>query len=295
MWAGHAHADEDVLDATSDMRFEEGLSALRTGKYEQARASFLQVLAVTPRKATVLWNLALAERNSGHYVEALGHLRAYFANPNADLNKNRELKQDVYRELLQATGHLKVLADGGTEIVVDGDVKGKTPLADVVDVKPGTYRVTAGSRNADVTVMAGEIKEVNLASLTPVQPVVLPPPKEAKESYWTGKHIAGVTAGGLAVVAAGVGVGFLAVRSGHVADERSVASDSNACATTTSSACMQYHDARSSAKTAAIVSGVSFGVAAALGVTAGILLWPKHKERARVIPTGQGILVEGVF
>jgi len=292
-------ADENVFDAMSDVRFKEGVSFYEAGKWEQCRASFLQMLGLAPGDAQVLLNLMICEQNGGHYVEALGHLKEYLASPKKDPKAAQELKGVTYVELWKTTGHLKISADRGEVIAIDDEVKGKAPL-ETIDVKPGSHRVTASGRTIDITVAAGETKDVNLASPAPVQPAVMPPPKEAKESYWTGQHIAGVTAGGLAVVAAGLGVGFWAAHQSHVSDGKTYAEDANVCLQTTSDDCSQFHKARDSAKTTATVSTVSFVAAGALAVGAVVLLWPTPKKEgsrvtARVIPTCQGVLIDGAF
>ena len=301
LWTGSARAQDDVLDAESDLRFREGLAALKADKCEQARASFLQTLAVTPEYPKVMLNLAISEHCAGRYAQALGHLKMYFANPKSDPQKVAELKDGVYKQLWQLTGHLKISANRGESVTVDGEVKGYAPLGDVVDVQPGNRLVASEGRTLEVTVAAGETKEVNVASSTAVAVTpAVPPAQQTKESYWTGQHVTGVTLGGLAVVAAGLGIGFLAARESHVTDTKSIADNPNACADPTSGPCRQFGDARSSAKTAGVVSGVSFVAAGALAVGAVVLLVPWQKKEgarvsARLVPTGQGVLLDGAF
>jgi tetratricopeptide (TPR) repeat protein len=288
LWAGSAQGAAGVLDVTSDVRYKEGNEALDAGKCEQARVAFLQTLSLDPGNPAVLLNLAIAEECTGHYVEALGHLNKYFVNSKADPKTDAAIREEMYKGLLRATGHLRISANPGDDVAVDGVVKGKAPLSDVVHVKPGSCRVTASGQTVHqtvhVTVGAGDTKDVNLAS---------------PDNFWTDEHIVGVTTGGFAVVATVVGVGFWIARDGYASDANSFAVDPRACALETSVVCGQYDKARDRAKTAALVSGVSFGAAAVAGVVAGYLLWPKQKEgtraSARVVPTGQGILVEGTF
>ncbi|MCL2724713.1 MAG: hypothetical protein FWD69_09785 [Polyangiaceae bacterium] len=299
-----AQADEDMLDAATEARIKEGMALAKAHEYAQARISFLQALGLSPGSPKVLLNLAICEQDGELYVEALGHLREYLASPRTNPRKAKRMKETMYEDLWRATGHLRISADRGEAVLLDSVKFGNAPLPEIVDVEPGRHHVTASGRTVHVTVAAGEIENVDLTSPAPVQrvmPVVLPPRREARESYWTGKHVAGVTAGGLAVVAAGVGVGFLAVRANHVSDGKSIASDPNTCVDTASEACTRLRNGQSSAKTAAVVSGVSFGAAVVLGVTAGYLLWPKHHKEssrrvhARVIPTWQGVVIDGDF
>ncbi|MDB5220803.1 MAG: dihydrolipoyl dehydrogenase, partial [Myxococcaceae bacterium] len=191
-----ARAQDESLDAAAEARFKEGVSYAKQGKYDQARGSFLQTLALSPGSPKVLLNLAISEHGAGHPVEALGHLKMYLASPKVDPKKAQEIRQSLYEELWRATGHLKIQADRGDSIVLDGDVKlGNAPLADVVDVSTGKHRVAGGSRTVEVTVSAGETKEILVATehpaaaAAPIEPRpgpdhVSPPPEEPKATIW---------------------------------------------------------------------------------------------------------------
>lgn len=224
-----ARASDDVLDAASEARFKEGLAFAKQGKYEQARASFLQTLVLSPRSPNVLLNLAISEHGAGHPVEALGHLKVYLALPKVDPNKAQEVKATLYEELWRATGHLKIQADRGDALVLDGDVKlGNAPLAAVVDVAAGKHRVASGSRTAEVTVSAGETKDVLLVAeqaapvAAPVEPRpgpdhVSPPAEEPKGTIW--KPMTFVL-GGATLVAGGLAI-YFNVKSNDASDRAS--------------------------------------------------------------------------
>jgi len=294
LWTGSAYAEEGVLSAESEMRFKEGLDALNADKCEQARVGFLQVLSLEPDNAKVLLNLAISEDCTGHYVQALGHLKAYLASPKNDPNKVPGLKEKMFRTLWQATGHLRIFADRGESVTLEEGKLGTAPFAELVDVKPGTYKVASNGRVVHVTVAAGETADVHLASQDASSPA------GRRNPYWTAEHLAGVSLGAAAVVAAGLGMGFLAAHQSHVSDGKEVAVDPFACAVTSSRACTKFDDAHSSAKTTATVSTVSFVAAGALAVGAVVLLVPWQKKegarvRARLIPTGQGVLLDGAF
>jgi len=297
LWSEVANADESMLHATFEVRYKEGLAALKAGQCEQARISFLQLLSLDPDNAKVLLNLAIAEHCTEHYVEGLEHLKAYWASPMADLTTgSREEKQQLYDELWLATGHLRIFADQGTGVVLDGRVKlGNAPLGEVVDVTPGNHHLGAGARSENVTVAAGETKEVDLAS-----PVVAPPAEQKKENSWTSQHVTGVALGGAAVVAAGLGVGFLVAHNGHVTDGKSAALNQEVCRDLTSASCTGYKNSVDSAKHAKTGEIVSFVAAGALAVGAVVLLVPWQKKEgarvsARLVPTSQGVLLDGAF
>jgi hypothetical protein len=298
-----ARANDDVLDAASEARFKEGLAFAKQGKYEQARASFLQTLVLSPGSPNVLLNLAISEHGAGHPVEALGHVKMYLASPKVDARKAQEVRQTLYDELWRATGHLKIQADRGDSLILDGDVKlGNAPLADVVDVSSGKHRVASGLRTVDVTVSAGETKDVVLVAERPSTPVpsaapaVVPghteePPPETTHSSparW-------ILPLGLGVAAAGalaLGVGFASGNRSAVkrADDAQAANGGNACADQSSAPCSERRDALSTASTDRTWSYVGFIGAGALGAgaVASIIFWPHDARGAvgtRVVPS----------
>lgn len=296
-----ARAGDDVLDAASEARFKEGLAFAKQGKYEQARASFLQTLVLSPRSPNVLLNLAISEHGAGHPVEALGHLKTYLALPKVDPKKAQEVKATLYEELWRATGHLKIQADRGDALVLDGDVKlGNAPLADVVDVAAGKHRVASGSRTAEVTVTAGETKDVVLVAdqpaATAATPAAVPahteePPPETTHSS-AARWIVPVGLGVAAAGALAMGVGFGSGNRSAVdkAEQIRTGAGGRPCADQASALCASYNDSLSTAttdKTWSYVGYVGAGVFAA-GAIAAIVFWPRDTAKAagrtRIIP-----------
>jgi tetratricopeptide repeat protein len=213
-----ARAEDDNMDAAADARFKEGVALAKQGKYDQARGSFLQTLALSPGNPKVLLNLAISEHGAGRFVDALGHLKAYLASPKVDPKKAQEVKSTLYDELWKATGHLRIQADRGESVLLDSDGKlGNAPLADVVDVAPGHHRVAAGSRNTEVSVAAGETKDVQLAAESPGAPVATtsatppltePPRDTSNEKTWGTGQFVGLGVAGAGLIGLGLGVGF---------------------------------------------------------------------------------------
>lgn len=298
-----ARAQDESLDAAAEARFKEGVSYAKQGKYDQARGSFLQTLALSPGSPKVLVNLAISEHGAGHPVEALGHLKMYLASPRVDPKKAQEIRQSLYEELWRATGHLKIQADRGDSLVLDGEVKlGNAPLADVVDVASGKHRVAAGSRTVDVTVSAGETKDVVLiaehssAPVPSATPAAAPghveePPPETTHSSparWIVPVGLGVAAAGALVM--GIGFGSGNRNAVDKADQLRTGAGGRPCADQSSAVCGSYNDALSTGttdKTLSYVGYVGAGVLAA-GAIAAIVFWPsdsaKTTGRARVIP-----------
>ncbi|HLK36135.1 MAG TPA: hypothetical protein VKU41_05240 [Polyangiaceae bacterium] len=264
-----ARAGEDAATATREAqaRFDEGLARLKGDHFEAARISFQQAYAVLQRPS-ILWNLALAEEKSGHFLDALGHFRDYVRLFPSD--DDRIGAQRHYDALMAQTGHIDVQAPVGTQVTLDGAAAGTIPLSSPLDVLPGKHRVegrnAAGVKGLDVDAAAGQVVRVSLgepssatgalAGASPTgqgsldapaakptsapaeaQAPEPPPPRPDQAATPPSRVTAGQVAtvagvGGLGLVAIGVGVSF-AFKS---RDEANVASGyrerlpSDACA-----------------------------------------------------------------
>jgi hypothetical protein len=117
---------------------------VKSGKYEEARVSFQQSYALKPAPAA-LRNLAGAELKTGHYVEAARHFTTFLKT-----TKPSEIEHPdaIQKGLAEAKSHCGMLvvetSVPGAEVVVDGEILGKTPLdSDPWIVEPGDHVVTA--------------------------------------------------------------------------------------------------------------------------------------------------------
>ena len=300
----------------AETHFKAGLKLYNQENFEAARLELLQAQAVFPRPS-VLRNLALCELKTNRPLDALQHLRAYLADPAADA---RDYAKKNLDEAYARTGHVTVRATEGATLSVDGHVQGNAPFKEPVDMLAGKHllEVRLGERSAkrDVDAAAGAVVEADLrfaderaVSLAPAAPpatnpgatshdMVAPPPA-SERSFWTARHTVGVAVGGLAIVAAGVGGGFLLARSGHVSDGKdALAASSSPCAQPSDPACAKYDGARDGIKSTELGAGLSFGAFAVLGVTAALLIFwpePKHEARLRFLPVGRDLSVLGTF
>ncbi len=66
--SGRASAQDDFMKKEAQQRFQEGTVLMTDGKYEPARAKFVQAYA-TMKVPNVVFNLARCEHFTGHYLE----------------------------------------------------------------------------------------------------------------------------------------------------------------------------------------------------------------------------------
>jgi hypothetical protein len=161
--AAPARAQTTADDPTTEMartRFKEGVAFFDKGQYEQSRAAFLQAYALKKHPA-VLLNLAWASLKSGHTLEAEHYFKQFLAEGKDATDKQRADANDGLNQAHAKLGRIEIGAVGGTEVTVDGDRTGVTPLPDPILVEPGAHTVKFkgpdGATDTDsVTVLAGE-------------------------------------------------------------------------------------------------------------------------------------------
>ncbi len=133
-------------DAVTDMarqRFQEGVRLFDAGKFEEARAAFVQAYALKKHPA-VLLNLAQSEVKSNHSVEAARHFVQFLReNPSASANERTAAEKGL-ADARRKTARLAVSVNlEGADVLVDDEVVGRAPLADAVDVAMGARKVEA--------------------------------------------------------------------------------------------------------------------------------------------------------
>ena len=100
----------------------EGKADFSAGRYETARALYERACALmhTPR---CLRSLATAELRAGRALDAYGHFRELFADPNLDAALDADAQADAraaMKEAYAATGHVMVHAPEGVVVTLDG-------------------------------------------------------------------------------------------------------------------------------------------------------------------------------
>jgi hypothetical protein len=176
-------AAEDPMTDMARARFKEGVSFYDKGQFEQARIAFLQAYALKKHPA-VLLNLAWSCLKSGHTLEAQRYFKQFLVEGKDSTDKQRADANDGLTQSNAKLGRIDVVAAPGTEVTVDGDKAGTTPLADPVMVEPGAHTVKFkgpdGATDTDsVTVLAGEkaiARFAKTASAAPAATAPAPPP-----------------------------------------------------------------------------------------------------------------------
>jgi hypothetical protein len=155
-----AQAADDATTNMARARFKEGVEFYDKGEYEQARASFLQAYALKKHPA-VLLNLAWSCLKSGHALEAEKYFKQFLSESKDITDKQRADANDGLNQSHAKLGRIEVSAVPGTEVTIDGEKVGTTPLTDPIAVEAGAHTVkfkgSDGSTDTQsVTVLGGE-------------------------------------------------------------------------------------------------------------------------------------------
>ncbi len=303
-----ASAQDEFMKKEAQQRFQEGTALMSDGKYEPARAKFVQAYA-TMKVPNVVFNLARCEHFTGRYLEAARHYREYLriVDPKKTTPRERDDIDGWLRETGKYVGRLEISAPAGAHLLVDGERVGDAPLPEPHDVARGKHAVVAeanGKRlTAEVDAAPGTTTKVALveerpAAVVPVPvPVtsstpsaarepesVTPPPQEPDRSTWSGKKTAAVVMW-VGAAAAGVTGGLLLKASGDKADDgRAATAGIPTCVGVTSAACDEGRSAASASsdlKTGGVIAIVGAGALVATGFV--LFLLPRGDKA-----TGQG-------
>lgn len=277
---------QPALADDADRSFEQGTTALKAGKYEDALHAFE---AVWKQRKThdVAANLALAELQLGKHRDAAEHFA--FALRNFPVTGDQAIRKGIEGAFAEAKKHVMTLrvivSIDGAEVTIDRSVVGRSPIADDIFVEPGARTIEARLPGHVTAVQKLEAKQgasdkIELA-LKPEDQVV--PERSRLPSY-------------IAFGAGGAGL-VLGVVTGAIAT-----SDKSSLAKT----CGPSHVCPKSAQgdlentvTLSHVSTVGFvvaGLGAAVGVT--LLLLPgdqKTAPRASLLLSPTFVGVKGAF
>jgi hypothetical protein len=180
-------ASDEASTNMARARFKEGVTYYDKGEFELARASFLQAYALKKHPA-VLLNLAWSCLKSGHTLEGARYFKQVLAEGRDITDKQRADANDGLNQSRAKLGQVEVAAPPGSDVTVDSEHIGTTPLSDAVLVEIGTHtvrvRLPDGTTDTQsVTVLGGERTAARFARATPPPPppppVVTPPPPPA--------------------------------------------------------------------------------------------------------------------
>lgn len=259
----------ETPDELARSHFLSGQSYYRQGRYADAIREFEEAQRLSP-KPHFLFNIAQAYEKWGKLERAIEYLERALQMPEVP---NKLTLQEHLRQLRQrlAASAVKVTCnEPGATVTVDGKKVGVTPLKQAIALRPGEYEVKVTkakhmSYSTYVTVIAGRVARVK-ATLRRVQDPVRGLGEDAGYDYsdplprkrvWT--WVLAGTAGAFAV-AAGVTGGLALSRAGDAPASEG--------------------DEADSARTLALVSDISTGVAAAAAVGAVVLFFleGRHPE-----------------
>jgi tetratricopeptide (TPR) repeat protein len=177
-----AQASDDATVKLARQRFQEGVAFYDKGQYDLARASFMQAYALHKHPA-VLLNLAQSSLKSSHALEAAKYFQQYLRENTAASAAQRADAERGLRDARAKLGRIDVYGvPSGTEIFIDDERVGMTPLEQPADVEPGTHVVKARGRADDqtsVTVSAGMVATARFGASSAPPPVVAPVPAPA--------------------------------------------------------------------------------------------------------------------
>lgn len=179
--SAQAPTQSDALTEMARKRFEEGVRHFDQGDYPRAQAAFLQAWALKKHPA-VLLNLAQSELRAGNHVDAARHFAQYLHEYPDTPQDQQALAQEGLRDARKHTGLLEVaVSTEGAEVLVDGEVVGRSPLPGPVDVQPGSHQVEvrlpgAPPASQQTSVQAGQSVPLHFVVETPASAEEAVPP-----------------------------------------------------------------------------------------------------------------------
>lgn len=283
-----------VADTTSKeakAQFEQGLELFSDGQHEQAAIAFERAYDLKP-SYKILYNVGQVQNELRHYAAALEAYTLYLAEGGDKIDSLRRKEvQDEVKRLNALVGMINVQTKvKGAVVFVDGRRQGETPLSGKIFVDLGEHEVLVKEDGEQihkeiVKVAGGQSVTVEFtikSKAEPVEPVdETAPPKDDEEAprrVWTWVAL-GI--GAAAAVGAGVTGGMSYSLVNDIKDD----CDGNDCPS-------GREDDAGKAENLGNVS-TALTVAAAVGITAGVLLFflepgddkEESKASVAIVPT----------
>ncbi len=174
-----AHA-QDPVTALARQKFIEGVQAFDAGKFEQARAAFLQAYALK-RHPLVLLNLGQSELKAGYPVDGGNHLQQFLhEHKAATASQKGSARGGIDEAKRRASFAILIVDTDGSQLAIDGRPVGISPLLDPVFLTAGKHQATASHSGRTVSAAfvarRGSAAPVtlNFAAPRPTQPLPTP-------------------------------------------------------------------------------------------------------------------------
>jgi PEGA domain len=174
----------DSVTVIARQRYNDGIAAYDAGRFEDARAAFLQAYALK-HLPVVLLNLGQSEIRSGHFDDAGNHLQQFLREHTTASPEQRAAAEKGIADAKKKAGFVVINVDApGADVSIDGTTVGKTPLLDPIFVTPGKHTVFAALQGktaaASVDVKVGTAASASLtlgvSAAPPPPPVPVPVP-----------------------------------------------------------------------------------------------------------------------
>ncbi|MCU0662415.1 MAG: PEGA domain-containing protein [Myxococcota bacterium] len=269
--------DSRNLEKEARTQYRQGIELYEAGQFEQASVAFERAYELRP-SFKILWNLAQAENELGHFAAARIAYSRYLEEGGSEVPADRRKEALAELERLAAlVGSLAVEGGkDGASLFVDGRNRGVLPLESPLLLDLGDHEVEIRDEGGEqyrevVRVAGGEMVTLRVADLlegpkenaAPESPSQAPNPPRKRLWTW-------VTLG--AGVAAGVVGGIL----GGVA----LANKSDIEGRCNGTQCLpKDEDAAAQVEGLALCADILFGVAAAGIVTGAVLFFVEGKGK----------------
>jgi tetratricopeptide (TPR) repeat protein len=192
----------------------QGGALYRARDYEGARQAFAHAYELDPSAGT-LFDLALAELQSGRPTDSARHLRSYLARADAQADKADAIRTRWLPQAQARVAHVQVQGPAGVEIVVDGQHFGVTPT-DEMELDGGQHSILTRKEqwSQEVTVIVRAGDSISMHIDVPEPPATLVASMQEVVESSVARTATEVALATLATAAAGGAIGF-AVASGQ--------------------------------------------------------------------------------
>lgn len=138
-----AQAQDDQVTTMAREKFKDGVTAYQAGRFEEARALFLQAYALK-RHPAVLLNLGQSELKAGYVEDGANHLQQFLREHESATEQQKADAKAGIAEAQKRTGRAILIVDAdGADLAIDGKSIGKSPLFDPYFIAPGQHEASA--------------------------------------------------------------------------------------------------------------------------------------------------------